>query len=206
MSMPSKILVVDDEPNVRLMMRTVLELAGFAVAEAEDGGQALRGRRAIEPDLILLDLRMPGMDGLATLQRLRDEGNETAVVIMSAHGSVADAVAAMKLGAIDFLSKPLTPYMLRKVVADVLARHAVSPSETAARTLVAEQLERAKCALNRRAFGEADTLLRQAVGLDPNLAEAHHLLDLLQECKQSEQHPYRGLRDWLPVGRLHGRT
>ena len=72
---------------------------------------------------MLLDLKMPEMDGMETLRRLRDAGNNTAVVIVTAHGSIPDAVAAMKLGAVDFLSKPVTPDALRRVVADIVARH-----------------------------------------------------------------------------------
>lgn len=72
---------------------------------------------------MLLDLKMPGMDGMETLRRLRDTGHDTAVVIVTAHGSIPDAVAAMKLGAVDFLTKPVTPDLLRRVVGDIIARH-----------------------------------------------------------------------------------
>ena len=72
-------------------------------------------------DLILLDLKMPVLDGMETLRRLREAGNLVPVVIITAHGSVADAVAAMKQGAIDFVPKPVSPTTLREVVARVLA-------------------------------------------------------------------------------------
>ena len=105
----ARILIVDDEPNVRLVFRTALEAVGYAVDEVADGGAALDRLRESPADLVLLDLQMPRLDGMATLARLREAGDDVPVVIITAHGSVPDAVAAMKLGAIDFLAKPLTP-------------------------------------------------------------------------------------------------
>src|SRR3954464_7648519 len=118
---PSRILIVDDEPNVRLVIRTALEAAGHLVSEASDGPTALDllGREGL--DLALLDLRMPDVDGMEVLRRLRDAGNDVPVVIVSAHGSIPDVVGAMRLGAVDFLPKPVTPAAIREVV-DRLAR------------------------------------------------------------------------------------
>ncbi len=205
-----RILLVDDEPNLRLMLRTVLESAGYSVVEAEDGEAALARLRESPIDLILLDLEMPKTDGMATLRSLRDAGDETPVVIITAHGSIPDAVVAMRLGAIDFLSKPLTPEALRRTVVEVLARQVPTPQETTvtkptprpAASQVTETLARAKRALNRREFAEAETVLRQALALDPNLAEAHDLLGILHECRaERDQGPFRALRGWFPVGR-----
>ncbi len=112
---PKTILIVDDEPNVRLVLQTALASAGYAVIEAEDGQAALERLRDTPCSLILLDLRMPKMDGMELLRRLRALGNAIPVVILTAHGSIPDAVEAMKLGAIDFLTKPITPDALRRV-------------------------------------------------------------------------------------------
>src|SRR5438034_1231738 len=101
MSQPARILIVDDEPNVRLVFRTALETAGHIVSEAGDGHAALASLRLDGADLLLLDLRMPGLDGMEVLRRLRETGNGVPVVIITAHGTIPDAVAAMKLGAID---------------------------------------------------------------------------------------------------------
>ena len=123
------VLIVDDEPNVRLMLLTALESVGYDVIAAEDGHAALERLRRLSSgcDLILLDLKMPTMDGMELLSRLRAAGNVVPVVILTAHGSIPDAVAAMKLGAIDFLTKPVTPEALRRVVADVIERHSAPP-------------------------------------------------------------------------------
>ncbi|HWE39672.1 MAG TPA: response regulator, partial [Isosphaeraceae bacterium] len=104
-----RVLIVDDEPNVRLVFRTALESAGYAVAEVDDGPEALAWLAKARADVVLLDIQMPLMGGMDVLRGLRDAGNDVPVVIITAHGSIPDAVAAIKLGAIDFLSKPLTP-------------------------------------------------------------------------------------------------
>ena len=117
------VLIVDDEPSIRLMFRTALQTAGYDTAEAGDGAAALAWLKGSSADVMLLDLKMPALDGMETLRRMRDAGHDTAVVIVTAHGSIPDAVAAMKLGAVDFLTKPVTPEVLRKVVAEVISRH-----------------------------------------------------------------------------------
>ena len=129
MSGASKILVVDDEPNIRLTTRMALETSGMLVDEVEDGKAALERLLNVPVDLILLDLWMPQLDGLETLRQLRQRGDKTPVVIITAHGCIPDTVAAMRLGAIDFLQKPMTPEALRTVVAEVLQRHSPVKAE-----------------------------------------------------------------------------
>ena len=91
------------------MFRTALESAGLEVVESEGGEQGLRRLRQSPADLVLLDLQMPTMGGMEVLRRLRSDENLVPVVIITAYGSIPDAVEAMKLGAIDFLAKPITP-------------------------------------------------------------------------------------------------
>src|SRR3954454_12543813 len=122
--MSTPILIVDDETHVRLSFRTALETDGYAVEEAKDGQEALGHLERNAPPLVLLDLKMPGLGGMEMLRRLRDAGNAVPVVIITAHGTIPDSVQAMKLGAIDFLSKPITPKELRRVVREVIERHA----------------------------------------------------------------------------------
>lgn len=208
-----RILIVDDEPNVRLMLRTALESAGYTVTEAEDGAAALE--RLNNPnaccDMVLLDLLMPRMDGMELLRQLRAHGIGVPVVILTAHGSIPEAVEAMKLGAIDFLAKPITPDALRRVVAEVIERHAPAlevapPVRAVARASdlarqIAFDLARAKRALNRGEFAEAEGLLHELIALDPNSNEAHELLDRVLILKEQEARgSYRILRDWFPGG------
>src|SRR3954451_1631738 len=102
------LLVVDDEPNILTTLRRALELEGFAVEVAGSGRIALEKARARRFDGVLLDVAMPEMDGLATLKALREAHGDLPVMMMSGNATLATAVEATKLGACDFLEKPLT--------------------------------------------------------------------------------------------------
>jgi two-component system nitrogen regulation response regulator NtrX len=107
--MPS-ILLVDDEANIRRMLGALLRAEGHVVSEAANGNAAILAVDESEPDAIFLDLMMPpGPDGLATLQALRERGVSAPVIMMSGKAQLADAVRAARLGAFQFLEKPLTP-------------------------------------------------------------------------------------------------
>jgi two-component system nitrogen regulation response regulator NtrX len=107
---PADIFLVDDEANIRRMLGALLRDEGFTVAEAPNGNAALLQVDGVDPDVILLDLLMPpGPDGLETLARLRERGRGTPVIMMSGKAQLTDAVRAVKLGAFQFLEKPLTP-------------------------------------------------------------------------------------------------
>lgn len=197
----ARILIVDDEPNVRLVFRTALEESGYLIAEAADGASALEALGQDAYDLLLLDLLMPNLDGLEVLRRLSDDGHLVPTVIVTAHGTVPDAVRAMKLGAIDFVSKPITPDGLRDVVSEVLHRHAPGPAKLAepsapvtAESEFAEKMMRAKRALNARRFDEAEVLLKEATALRPNSAEAHNLMGVLCEVCNRHDVSYREYR------------
>ena len=105
-----RVLLVDDEANIRRMLGALLREEGFDVAEAANGNAALLLVDQADPDVILLDLLMPpGPDGLETLARFRERGRLTPVIMMSGKAQLTDAVRAVKLGAFQFLEKPLTP-------------------------------------------------------------------------------------------------
>lgn len=113
---PKRILVVDDEAAHRLMLKAHLEEADFAVLESATGEEALDLCLREKVDLILLDLRLPGLDGLAVLERLGEMGLGAPVIIMTAYGSIESAVQALKRGAEDYLTKPLdTDELLLKI-------------------------------------------------------------------------------------------
>jgi len=108
--MSPRILLVDDEPNIRKMVGALLQSEGFETAEAPNGAAALAAVERDTPDAVLLDLMMPGgPDGLATLEHLKRVAPHVPVVMMSGKASLTDAVRATKLGAFQFLEKPLTP-------------------------------------------------------------------------------------------------
>ncbi len=107
--MSKEILVIDDEPNLRHVLTVVLEKAGYTVCSAADGMEALPLTQTKPFSAILCDLRMPRMDGLAFLKHAAKQGLDTAIIMMSAYGTIDTAVEAMKLGAADYISKPFKP-------------------------------------------------------------------------------------------------
>jgi DNA-binding NtrC family response regulator len=117
-----RMLVVDDESNARNALGELLREEGYAVETAADGFKALAKFDDFSPDLVLTDLRMPGMDGLELLRSVRKRDPEIAVIVMTAHGAVETAVAAMREGAADYLAKPLNFEELSLVVDRALER------------------------------------------------------------------------------------
>src|SRR5687767_11803425 len=106
----SSVLIVDDEPNIRRMVGALLASEGYEVRDAADGSAGLSRAAESMPDVVLLDLMMPGeLDGIGTLARLRDAAPDVPVIMMSGKAGLSDAVKATKLGAFNFLEKPLSP-------------------------------------------------------------------------------------------------
>ena len=130
------ILIVDDEAHIRQMMRLTLEASGYTVEEAatgEDGVARFGDGRAW--DAVVLDQKMPGIDGLETLRRIREQRPESCVLMVTAFASIELAVDAMRLGATDFLRKPMTPETLRGAVAAALAERRPPPRPVASSSL-----------------------------------------------------------------------
>lgn len=103
---PLRLLVVDDEPPIRRFLRTALSAQGYRIEEADSGEAAMDFLKRNPVDLIVLDLGLPGMDGLEVVRRLRGEGSATPIVILSSRDDEAGKVAALDLGADDYVSKP----------------------------------------------------------------------------------------------------
>jgi two-component system KDP operon response regulator KdpE len=102
---PTRVLVVDDEPQIRRFLKTSLSAHGYEVIEADSGGVALRLATTVEPDVIVLDLGLPDMDGTVVIQRLREWSN-VPIVVLSIRGDETAKVQALDLGADDFVVKP----------------------------------------------------------------------------------------------------
>jgi two-component system response regulator MprA len=113
-----RILVVDDEPAVREALERILRLDGFEVALASDGREAVRSQADAPADAVLLDVLMPGLDGLEVCRRMRDIGDRTPVLMLTARDQVGDRVAGLEAGADDYLSKP---FALEELLARVRA-------------------------------------------------------------------------------------
>jgi two-component system, OmpR family, response regulator ResD len=126
-----RVLVVDDEPIVREVLERYLQRGGFDVATAADGQAALDSVEANDPDLVVLDLMLPGVDGLEVFRRVRKRRRETGVIMLTARGEETDRVVGLELGADDYVAKPFSP---REVVARaraVLRRAGPNGGETA---------------------------------------------------------------------------
>ncbi len=102
-----KILIIDDEKSIRLALKDILDDEGYEVDLAEDGKSGLEKAVAGKYDIIFCDIKMPGMDGMETLEKMVAEGVESAIVMISGHGDIDTAVKCIKAGAYDFVSKPL---------------------------------------------------------------------------------------------------
>ncbi len=115
--MPAKILIIDDEPSILNLVSAYLRPEGFEVYTAADGPSGLKAARAYKPDLIVLDLMLPGMDGLEVLSRLRRESN-VYVILLTARAEETDKVVGLSVGADDYVTKPFSP---RELVARIKA-------------------------------------------------------------------------------------
>jgi CheY-like chemotaxis protein len=175
------ILVVDDEKNIRLTMSQSLEPLEIPVQTAVNGEEALQKlREKGRFGLVFLDLKMPGMDGIEVLRRIRDDWPKTRVIIITAHGTIESAVEAMKLGAVDFIQKPFSPGEIRDLATQVLERETLDGATAADyRTLI----EVAKRHITDRDFVAARETVRKAIAADPAQPEAYNLLGALLEIK-----------------------
>ncbi|NVJ21515.1 MULTISPECIES: sigma-54-dependent transcriptional regulator [Myxococcus] len=135
----ARILVADDEEGVRSFIAEALEVEGHVVTQAADGEEAARLLAKQGVDLLVTDLRMPGMDGLTLLRKVREEQPDVEVVVLTAVGSVESAVSAMKAGAFEYLLKPVgSPAELRLTVARALERRALLNLKTEVRQSTTE--------------------------------------------------------------------
>ncbi len=126
----ARILVVDDEPHIRDVVGAYLEREGHEVTGAADGQGALDRARADRPDLIVLDVMLPGRSGFDVLRDLRAEGSPAAVILLTARDDVIDRVAGLEIGADDYVTKPFEPRELVARVGAVLRRSAVGVEPT----------------------------------------------------------------------------
>jgi two-component system response regulator MprA len=126
----TRVLVVDDEPAVREALRRALALEGYSVELAENGAEALRTIGVAEPDVVVLDVLMPEVDGLAACRRLRAEGNRVPVLMLTARAGIGDRVDGLDAGADDYLVKPFALEELLARIRALLRRGAPERGET----------------------------------------------------------------------------
>jgi two-component system, OmpR family, response regulator len=136
----ARLLVVDDEPNIVELLSASLRYAGFEVATASGGQQALEVARTFRPDLLVLDVMMPGLDGFGVVSRLRGEGQRMPVVFLTARDATEDKVNGLTLGGDDYITKP---FSLEEVIARIRAvlRRVGSPDHGSAMRLTFADIE-----------------------------------------------------------------
>lgn len=192
--------MVDDERSIRLTVCEALSPLKVEVDEAVDGDEALQKLGSGDYDLVLLDLRMPKTDGIEVLRRMRGVGSRAAVLVVTAHATVDNAVEAMKLGAVDFMQKPFSLDDIRSHVSGALERREAEHRVAGAATYD-ECLERARAEIEQTRFDEAVPWVRRALALDPARPEAHNLLgaidDLTNHPSQAQKY-YRAALELDP--------
>ncbi|HEX8125258.1 MAG TPA: response regulator transcription factor [Allosphingosinicella sp.] len=179
MTDPEKALVhlVDDEDAIRRSAGFMLKTSGYRVRPFASGVELLRQARSLEPGCILLDVRMPGMDGLEVQQALREAGVALPVIIMTGHGDIAVAVSAMKAGAIDFIEKPFEKEVLLTALEQGFSRlrkeernrHKAEEAELRIASLTPRERE----VLAGLAEGLANKTIAYDLGLSPRTVEIH---------------------------------
>ena len=169
--------VVDDDDSVRRSVGFMLKTSGHRVCSYSSGADLLKEAKSLEPGCILLDIRMPGMDGLEVQQALKDRGVSLPVIIMTGHGDVPLSVRAMKAGAIDFIEKPFEKETLISAIDAGFARLRRSDSgrerakEAGVRLQVLTQRERE--VLDGLAQGLPNKTIAYDLGISPRTVEIH---------------------------------
>jgi DNA-binding response OmpR family regulator len=191
-----RVLIVDDERNIRLTLSQTLESLAMESSTAANGEEAIARLEEEKFGLILLDLKMPGMDGMEVLRKVREIHPDIRVIIITAYGTIESAVEAMKLGAVDFIQKPFAPVEIRQLVSQVLDREKLDENKAKD---YASHLELAKRCIGNRNFDAAEEHVRAAISLDPARAEAFNLLGALLEIRGDRLNALKNYRAALSL-------
>ncbi len=178
--MKKPVLIVDDEKNIRLTLAQSLESIGVETEEASNGREAVERLKEKDFGLMLLDIRMPAMDGMEVLRKVREVRPDIRVIMITAYGTIESAVEAIKLGAVDFLQKPFDPDQIRDLVSRVMDRDTLDEQRLTGYT---SHIELAKRCIGDRQFDAAVEHVRQAIYDDPGRPEAFNLLGALMEIR-----------------------
>ena len=174
------VLIVDDEKSIRLMLAETLGAIGLGTEEAADGEEALSKLKDRKFSLVMLDLRLPGMDGMEVLRQVRKTRPDIPVMVITAYGTVGLAVEAMGLGAIDFVQKPFVPEEVRQAVTRALRRwgpHGERKSDYDA------ALKLAKESIKAGHMDAAEEHLRKALSIDSTRPDAFNVLGAVSEMR-----------------------
>jgi DNA-binding NtrC family response regulator len=182
MKKKKRILIVDDEKNIRLTLSEALSAIGLEPDTAINGEEALLKLKEKDFNLILLDLKMPGIEGMEVLRKVSSIRPDIRIIIITAHGTIDSAVEAMKLGAVDFIQKPFTVEEIRSLVKEILSRDKIDSKK--ARDY-ASYFKLAKKNVSNRHLDAAVANIKRAISLDPSRPETFNMLGILFEIKNN---------------------
>lgn len=192
----SPILIIDDEKNIRLTLSHALAPLEVEIDTASNGEEGLNKLGMKEFGLILLDLRMPGMDGMEVLRQVREIRPDIRVIILTAYGTIESAVIAMKLGASDFIQKSFTPEEIRARVSRVMER---DESDEKKGSDYGTLMDLAGRCLREDRSDVANECVCKAISHDPGRPEAFNLLGILEELKGNREEAQRHYRAALSL-------
>jgi len=174
---PRQVYIVDDDDAIRRSVGFALKTSGFRVRDYENGVELLKSVAHLESGCILLDIRMPGMDGLEVQAALRDRGSTLPVIIMTGHGDVSLAVQAMKSGAVDFIEKPFEKAVLLAAIEHGIERLKRSAADADSAEEAAVRLQalttREREVLDGLARGLPNKTIAYDLGISPRTVEIH---------------------------------
>jgi two-component system response regulator FixJ len=209
LSGPHPIYVVDDEPGIRMSLVHALESDGHVVWSFSSGPDLLAVLDTVPPGCQLLDIAMPEMDGLAVMAELTARRCDWPVIVMTAHGDIPTAVAAMKLGAMEFIEKPFGRNVLPDAIARALAHLALSDirraDRRAARALLARLTPKEMLVLRALMTGDPNKVIAHRLGLSVRTVEMHRanlLAKLEMRSVQQAAAQLSGMLDEMPLHHL----
>lgn len=203
--------VVDDDAGVRGALTMLMRSAGLGVETYDSAARFLERAATIVPGCVLLDVRMPDLNGLELQRLLAERGIALPIVVMTGHGDVSTAVQAMKAGAVDFVEKPFDDDQILRLVEEALARGATdyrrSREASDAALLVGELTQRERDVLERLIAGRSNKLIAYELGISPRTVEIYraNMMEKLKARTVSEAVRVAILAGVLPRSETEGR-
>lgn len=196
--MNKTILIVDDEKNIRMTLEKSLSSTGYEVETAINGENGLQKLEENEYPVILLDMKLPGINGIEVLRKINENNINTRVIMVTGYGNVETAVEAMKMGAVDYLRKPFKPEEIKDLVKEVFKRYELENRQNEAETF-SEYLNMAKAEINNHNYDSAIDLLKKAASIDPEKPDPFNLLGIIYEMRNNQPEAMKMYRTALSL-------